>query len=69
MDYKHGDKVRYVPNHAFGDPHHPDCQNGVVSSTNEHYVFVKYDNDMCIMVNGDEPYTSQATLRDNLIMR
>ena len=68
-DFKRGDKVRYVPNHANGDVHHKDCQNGVVSSTNEKFVFVKYDNAMCIMTTGDEPYTSQATKRENLIRR
>ena len=69
MDYKKGDKVRYVPNHANGDVHHKDCQNGVVSSTNERFVFVKYDNAMCTMTTGDEPYTAQATKRENLVER
>ena len=69
MDFKKGQLVRYIPNHAGGDPKHPDCQNGVVSSSNDSYVFVKYDNLMCIMITGDEPYTAQATERDNLILR
>lgn len=66
-DYKHGDKVRYIPNHANGDATNPDCQNGIVSSVNEKFVFVKYDNLMCIMTTGDEPYTAQATKRENLV--
>ncbi len=68
-DYKHGDKVRYIPNHADGDSKHRDCQDGVVSSVTEMFVFVKYDNLMCIMTTGDEPYTAQATKRENLTRR
>lgn len=68
-DYKHGDKVLYVPNHANGDITHPDCQKGIVSSTNEHFVFVKYDCLACTMCTGDEPYTAQATKRENLVRR
>ena len=53
--------VLYVPHHANWDLNHPDCRRGVVSSVNEKYVFVKYDNAVCQMVTGDEPYTAQAT--------
>lgn len=56
-EFSKGDRVRYK---RTGD-------KGVVSSTNEHYIFVKYDNHMCIMSTGDEPYTSQATLRSDLV--
>jgi len=66
-DFKKGQRVRYVPNHAKGALGHPDCQNGVVSSVNDTFVFVKYDNLMGIMVTGDEPYTAQATKPGNLI--
>jgi hypothetical protein len=67
---KKGTKVRYVPNHADGDRKHRDCENGVVSSISDSkHVFVKYDNDMCIMTTGDEPYTSQRTEIDNLVLR
>ncbi len=69
MDFKKGDKVRYIPLHARGNSKHPDCENGIVSSTNDKCVFVKYDNNMCIMVTGDEPYTSQATDPEDLIKR
>lgn len=68
-DFKHGDRVRYIPNRAAGDIRHADCQDGVVSSTNEKFVFVKYNNAMCIMTTGDEPYTAQATKREDLVRR
>lgn len=68
-DFQKGMKVRYVPNHANGDASHKDCEDGVVSSTNDRFVFVKYDNAVCIMLTGDEPYTSQATNADDLILR
>lgn len=38
-----GDRVRYVPWHAHGDPQHRDCQLGVVTSTNHQCVFVRID--------------------------
>lgn len=41
-DFHPGDHVRYVPYHAYDDPKHPDCENGTVSSTNEHLVFVRF---------------------------
>ena len=56
-----GERVRYIPHHAHGDANHPDCQSGVISSTNDKWVFVKYDNLVCTMTTGDEPYTAQAT--------
>jgi hypothetical protein len=68
-DFKKGMKVRYIPTHANGDTKHKDCENGVVSSVNDKYVFVKYDNLMCIMTNGDEPYTAQGTDPNDLVMR
>lgn len=70
-DCRKGVKVRYIPNHANGDSRHKDCENGVISSVSldRQTVFVKYDNGMCIMTTGDEPYTSQATDIDNLEIR
>lgn len=41
-DFEPGDKVRYVPNHAHGNVNHPDCEDGIVSSTNDVNVFVRY---------------------------
>jgi len=64
--FKKGMRVRYIPIHANGNIRHEDCENGVVSSTNDQWVFVKYDNLDCKMVTGDEPYTAQATCPDDL---
>ena len=66
-DFKKGMLVRYFPNHVErGDYQHLDVQNGCVSSINDNWVFVKYDNLMCTMVTGDEPYTAAATSPDDL---
>ena len=67
--FEKGDKVRYIPTHTHGNPNHEDCENGVVSSVKNNVVFVKYDNGMCIMTTGDEPYTAQATSPEDLIKR
>jgi hypothetical protein len=56
-DFTPGDTVLYVPNHAHGDKTHPDCELGVVTSTNDVNVFVRY--------NGRTQ--SQATSPDDLI--
>jgi hypothetical protein len=40
--YPDGLRVRYVPHHAHGDKNHPDCEDGIVSSCNAKYVFVRY---------------------------
>jgi len=60
-EFQKGQRVLYVPHHAQEDLAHPGCQKGVVSSTNDKWVFVKYDNLDCVMKTGDEPYTAQAT--------
>lgn len=63
-----GERVRYIPTHAQGDDDHPDVEDGVVSSTNEYWVFVKYDNlDYGKMTTGDEPYTAKATDPHDLV--
>lgn len=41
-DFKPGEMVRYIPYHAKGDRGHPDCEDGIVSSTNDWFVFVQY---------------------------
>lgn len=66
MNFQKGQRVIYVPSHAKNDSTHSDCQNGVVSSFNNKYIFVKYDNQMCTMMTGDEPYTAQATRPEDL---
>lgn len=40
-DFKPGMFVRYVPYHAHDDLNHPDCELGVVTSSNDTYVFVR----------------------------
>lgn len=42
-DFNEGDAVRYVPRHAQGNPLHRDCENGVVTGVNRHFVFVRYE--------------------------
>jgi len=72
-DFKKGDKVRYVPNHANGNIHHPRCKDGVVSSHNPLFVFVKYYHTLANGIKwppietGDEPYTAAATKVENLV--
>lgn len=42
-ELKPGQRIRYIPNHAYGDMTHPDCEDGKISSRNETTVFVKFD--------------------------
>ena len=67
LTFNKGDRVRYIPNHANGDPHHTDCEDGVVKSTNDLYAFVLYDIPDQIMITGDEPYTAKATSFKDLV--
>ena len=60
-DFVPGESVRYIPFHAGGDIKHPDCENGVVSSQNGKYVFVKYWR------NGMLQNTAQATQPEDLV--
>lgn len=54
--------VRYIPLHAHQDRLHNDCQNGVVSSTNSKFVFVRY------IKNNVQQQTAQATDPMDLIL-
>lgn len=63
-DFKRGDRVQYVPIHAFGDRTHPDCRRGTVSSVNHHCVFVRYDEQVARL--GWDGTTSQGTLPGDL---
>lgn len=65
-DAKKGQRVKYIPAHAQGDPNHKDCETGVVKSKNDIYIFVIYDNLMGVMTTGDEPYTPAATRPEDL---
>lgn len=40
--FKEGDRVRYVPGIAHGDVGHADCEDGIVTSTNDVTVFVRF---------------------------
>lgn len=51
-------KVLYLPTHAFGDENHPDVETGYVSSTNEKFVFVKFEPQLTNF--GWDGTTSQA---------
>jgi len=64
FDFVKGERVRYVPRHA-GGIDDPECQDGVVSSVNDIWVFVKYDNAMCIMTTGCEKDLNMIELWDD----
>jgi len=77
QEFKHGMRVAYIPNHvglmallstSAGYPYPKDVQLGVVSSINEQWVFVKFDNGVQQMVTGDEPYTAQACHPRHLVL-
>lgn len=38
-----GDRVRYVPKHADGNPHHPDCEDGTISNFGPDLVWIRFD--------------------------
>jgi len=64
-DFKKGMRVKYFPKYVSRGNREDDeyvyKQFGCVSSTNDKWVFVKYDIPDCKMITGDEPYTAQAT--------
>lgn len=64
-DFKPGDAVVFIPNHA-GDQGraHVDCERGRVSSVNDHYVFVRFNQH--VEKFGWEGATSQACKVENL---
>jgi hypothetical protein len=53
-DFTVGQHVRYVPYHAHGDASHADCENGVVSSISEKYVFVRFRGETGQRCNPDQ---------------
>ncbi len=67
-----GMRVRYVPNHALGDIHHPDCEDGVVTSFSAEWkanepaarctAFVRYNNK-----DGSPQPNSKATSVEDLV--
>lgn len=66
-DFKKGDVVRYIPMHAYGNADHADCENGIVSSTNDTWVFVKYSSRHYTVNGPDDPKTSAATSPTDLM--
>lgn len=39
-----GSPVTYIPPHADGDITHPDVEKGIISSFNEHALFVRFQS-------------------------
>ncbi len=37
-----GEAVIYVPYHTKGDRNHPDCREGVITSVNKKFIFVRF---------------------------
>jgi len=46
MSFEPGMPVIYVPYHAFGNCHHPDCERGIITSLNPstETIFVRFGN-------------------------
>ena len=57
-DCQPGQRVRYMPQHAFGDEKHKDVEIGEISSVNHKYAFVRFDK--YVRNFGWEGATSQA---------
>lgn len=53
-DFKVQQHVRYVPYHAHGDTSHEDCENGVVTSISDKYVFVRFNGSTSQACNPDQ---------------
>ena len=69
--YNIGDRVRYVPGHAFGDPEHPSCEDGIVRSfSRSGSAFVVYDNKIrgrLTTLEKAERWTAAATNLSDLV--
>lgn len=57
--------VRYVPMHAHGKLSHPDVEDGIVSSKNERFAFVKFHRQVSKL--GWDGTTSQSCSPEDLI--
>jgi len=62
--FKLNDRVIYIPRHVGKDRSHPDCRRGSVSSVNDHYVFVRFDEQVSKL--GWEGTTAQGCRPDQL---
>ena len=61
-----GVRVAYIPGHAFGDMAHPDVEYGIVSSSNDKNVFVKFDRIVSrLSLDGT---TSQSCCPEDLVI-
>ena len=60
-----GARVKYIPGVANGDPYHPDCETGFVSTHNDQYVFVKFDQSLS--QNNWDNVTSQSCKPEDLL--
>jgi len=70
-----GRRVKYIPDHAKGDPTDHRCEEGCIkrmaskiTDDDMPAAFVLYDNLDTKMVTGDEPYTAKRTRLENLIL-
>lgn len=61
-----GVRVAYIPGHAFGDMAHPDVEYGIVSSSNDKNVFVKFNEALSRF--GWDGATSQSCCPDDLVL-
>ena len=61
-----GVRVAYIPGHAFGDMTHPDVEHGIVSSSNDKNVFVKFDRIVSRL--GLDGTTSQSCCPEDLVI-
>ncbi len=60
-----GDRVAYIPMHAYGDIDHPDVMCGTISSLNDFYAFVRFD--IYVERLGWDGATSQACKAEDLV--
>lgn len=68
--WRKGQRVRYVPSHANGDPQHPACESGCIKRVRDaDAAFVLYDvkGGHFKMATGDEPFTAAPTHFDDLV--
>lgn len=57
--------VRYIPMHARDDLSHPDVEDGIVSSKNDSFVFVKFHRQVADL--GWQGATAQSCKPENLV--
>ena len=49
-----GDRVKYIPNHAFDDASHPDCGTGTVKAITCDATYVQFGDACPVSVRADE---------------